>query len=261
MPRVLFSLLVAVSLAHAAGASAAWAAASPQRAPSADRTTLDVPYVPQSEALCGGAAAAMVFRYWGDAHAGVEPFERLVDRRAGGIADAVLVEAIAARGWTTTRLAGSIDALRDQIASRHPVIILLQDRPTRYHYLVVTGVEANAVVVHDPAWGPSRRIPIADLIRLWRPASFWALVVLPPPDRKAAPAVVTGPPASPERSRCDLLLDQAVGRVRAQGLADADEQFGAVSQACPDAAGPLRELAGVRLVQHRWRDADDFATR
>ncbi len=203
----------------------------------------------------------MVFRYWGDAHAGVEPFEPLVDRRAGGIADAVLVQAIAARGWTTTRLAGSIDALRDQIASRHPVIILLQDRPTRYHYLVVIGVEPNAIVVHDPAWGPSRRIPIADLIRLWRPASFWALVVLPPADRTAAPAGVGDSRASPELSRCDLLLDQAVARVRMQGLAEADEQFGAVSQACPDAAGPLRELAGVRFAQHRWRDANDLATR
>ncbi len=32
---------------------------------------LDVPYLPQTDALCGGAAAAMVFRYWGDRHADV----------------------------------------------------------------------------------------------------------------------------------------------------------------------------------------------
>jgi hypothetical protein len=44
---------------------------------------IDVPYLPQTDALCGGAAAAMVFRYWGDAHAGVEQFALLVDRRAG----------------------------------------------------------------------------------------------------------------------------------------------------------------------------------
>ena len=30
---------------------------------------IEVPYLPQTDALCGGAAAAMVFRYWGDAHA------------------------------------------------------------------------------------------------------------------------------------------------------------------------------------------------
>ena len=31
--------------------------------------SLPVPYLPQTDALCGGAAAAMVFRYWGDVHA------------------------------------------------------------------------------------------------------------------------------------------------------------------------------------------------
>ena len=46
---------------------------------------IDVPFLPQTEALCGGAAAAMVFRYWGDAHADVQEFAPLVDRRAGGI--------------------------------------------------------------------------------------------------------------------------------------------------------------------------------
>ena len=47
---------------------------------------MDVPYLPQTDALCGGAAAAMVFRYWGDAHADAQEFAALVDRRAGGIA-------------------------------------------------------------------------------------------------------------------------------------------------------------------------------
>ena len=29
-------------------------------------TVLDVPFIAQSELLCGGAAAAMVMRYWGE---------------------------------------------------------------------------------------------------------------------------------------------------------------------------------------------------
>jgi hypothetical protein len=261
VPRALFSLLVIVSLAHAADPSAAWASPSRQSASTPQPTLLDVPYVPQSEALCGAAAAAMVFRYWGDAHAGVEPFEHLVDARAGGIADGVLIHAIAERGWNTLRIAGSIDALREQIANRHPVIILLQDRPNRYHYLVVVGIEPNAIVVHDPAWGPTRRIAIADLIRLWRPAGFWALVVLPPADRTAAPPRVTARPAAPVHDRCETLLDQAVSRVRTEGLSAADDAIGGVMRECPEAAGPLRELAGVRFAQHRWQDADDLASR
>ena len=53
---------------------------------------IDVPYLPQTDALCGGAAAAMVFRYWGDAHAdaqdvraaGRSPGRRDRQRRADG---------------------------------------------------------------------------------------------------------------------------------------------------------------------------------
>jgi len=58
----------------------------------ASSLALDVPYLPQTDALCGGAAAAMVFRYWGDAHADVQEFASLVDRRAGGIAKAIVAE-------------------------------------------------------------------------------------------------------------------------------------------------------------------------
>jgi hypothetical protein len=266
VPRVLFSLLVALALSPAAVSSASGAAPASQRAEGSERATLDVPYVPQSDALCGGAAAAMVFRYWGDAHAGVEPFAPLVDARAGGIADDVLVHAIVTRGWQAVRIAGSIDVLRDQIDRKRPVIILLQDRPARYHYLVVTGVERRAVVVHDPAWGPSRRIQIDDFVRLWRPAHFWALVVLPPVDRAPvdpaiAPATASPAPSSPPPNRCDELLNQAVGRVREHGMATADAEIGAVQAACPEAAGPPRELAGVRFAQHRWQEANDLASR
>ena len=47
-------------------------------------TTVEVPYLSQTDLLCGGAAAAMVFRYWGDFHADVQQFASLVDVRAGG---------------------------------------------------------------------------------------------------------------------------------------------------------------------------------
>src|SRR6476646_3050121 len=98
----------------------------------ASSLAIDVPYLPQTEALCGGAAAAMVFRYWGDAHAGVDEFAPLVDRRAGGIADDVLVKASAAKVWAATTFAGSVDRLQDEIRQQHPVIILVADGSTRY---------------------------------------------------------------------------------------------------------------------------------
>ena len=120
--------------------------------------TADVPFLPQTPDLCGGAAAAMVFRYWGDAHAGVAQFAPLVDRKASGIADEALVEAVRARGWQAVSFAGTTDLLREHLQERRPIIVLLHDRSNRHHYVVVTAVEGNGVTVHDPEWGPSRLI-------------------------------------------------------------------------------------------------------
>jgi predicted double-glycine peptidase len=230
--------------------------------------SLAVPYLPQTDALCGGAAAAMVFRYWGDAHADVEQFAPLVDKRAGGIADAVLVKAIEERGWRSLLFSGSVNQLNEQLHNGRPVVILVADHGGRHHYLVVTGIEPDAVLVHDPAWGPSRRMAFADLVRVWRPTHFWSLVILPP-DRRAT----STSPSTAERaeraensrlkfgSECDRRLQDAIDEAGRHTPDEAYEILDRVRAQCPAKAGPLGELAGVRFAQHRWRDAEDLAER
>ena len=178
---------------------------------------IDVPYLPQTDALCGGAAAAMVFRYWGDTHADAQEFAPLVDRRAGGIASGVLTDAVSRRGWRTAR-AGSLDALAARVRDREPVIVLLPDRGDRYHYVVVTAVSDAAIGVHDPAWGPSRSIRTPDFEKAWQAAGFWSLVILPPPlgpgpagrRRDALPLVRDGLGASPATDICDARLNLGI---------------------------------------------------
>jgi len=233
--------------------------------------TLDVPYLPQTEALCGGAAAAMLFRYWGDAHASVQQFEPLVDRAAGGIADTALVAAIASRGWTTATLTGSIEVLRAELAAHRPPIILIADRPQRYHYVVVVGFGDRDVLVHDPTWGPARRVPVESLQRTWEATRFWMLRVTPglagpgaqatvPPAVAAADAssFVRGggssdPPSVP--MACDAALDEALDDIGLQGLARADAALREVASRCPADARPWSELAGVRFAQERWSES------
>ena len=60
---------------------------------------LDVPYVLQSEELCGGAAVAMVMRYWGATGIYAESFSSLVDKRARGIKGEDLIRSLHERGW------------------------------------------------------------------------------------------------------------------------------------------------------------------
>ena len=54
-------------------------------APTASRVALQVPYVAQSELLCGGAAIAMIERWWGRRGVFAEDFAYLVHADSGGI--------------------------------------------------------------------------------------------------------------------------------------------------------------------------------
>jgi hypothetical protein len=223
--------------------------------------TIDVPFVPQTSLLCGGAAAAMLFRYWGEAHADVQQFSPLVDRRAGGIASGVLVDAVQALGWRTEQFTGSIDELARRLGAGQPVIVLVADRRRGYHYLVVVGVTNAAIVVHDPSWGPSREIAHDAFVRAWRAAAFWSLSIRPEPGRavRAPVALTTASVQFGAVTACDAMLDRAIDAVRQRGLDAADEALGAVQRQCPASSGPWRELAGVRFAQQRWGEASALA--
>jgi Peptidase C39 family len=228
----------------------------------ASAPAMEVPFLPQTDALCGGAAAAMMFRYWGDAHADVQEFARLVDRRAGGILNTALAEAVEKRGWRAGHIEGSLDALRASLRERQPVIVLVPERANRYHYVVVTGATGEDVVLHDPSWGPSRVMRAVDFERAWRAAAFWSLVILPP--ASGAIPLTSSAPAAPEvravpAGACDEKLAHAVAEIREHGLERADDVLGRVRADCPSAAGPLRELSGIRFAERRWSDAEALA--
>ena len=238
---------------------------------------LEVPYLSQTEGMCGGAAAAMLFRYWGDTHADIQQFATLVDKRAGGIAEQALVDAVKRRGWRTYYFAGSIALLGEHLQRGRPVVILIQDSPGRYHFIVVTGVTDTEVIVHDPAWGPSRQLPVSRLLREWRSTGFWSLLILPKispsaegahtgivpqtDQGQATPDVISDEPdlSSASSSVCARLLASAIADVERRGLSEADEILGEVRSRCPDAAGPLRELAAVRFAERRWQEATTLA--
>lgn len=242
---------------------------------------LDVPYLPQTEALCGGAATAMIFRYWGDAHASVQQFAPLVDREAGGIADTALIGAIRDRHWNALRVDGSIATLRSELNAGRPPMLLIEDRPQRYHYVVVVGVDDAGVLLHDPTWGPSRRFSFEKLEAQWKPSGFWTLRITPTQDVRLKPdatfegrsPIVEGrspieasatSSATPVREAhastpCDGQLDAALDRIAAEGLARAAEILQPLIAACPDSPGPLREMAGVRFAEKNWTQAARLA--
>ena len=152
---------------------------------------LAVPFLPQSEALCGGAAAAMVMRYWGAQDVFADSFAPLVDRSAGGIRQSALVGALEERRWTAVAGPGDAGQLAQELGRGRPVIALIEDRPGRYHYVVVVSSAAGKIVLHDPARAPSRVMDGKKFDTAWQKSHRWMLILLPP-----AP---TTPPSEAEK--------------------------------------------------------------
>jgi ABC-type bacteriocin/lantibiotic exporter with double-glycine peptidase domain len=142
-----------VHLAAIIGTTSLAAAENPQAAPS---VVLDVPYVGQTEALCGGAALAMIFRYWGRTGVYSEDFAALVEEDEGGIRTSVLAAEVRRRGWQAIDFSGSASAVQRLLREGRPLLALIEDRPGRYHYVVLTGWVGDLVLFHDPLGAPFR---------------------------------------------------------------------------------------------------------
>jgi hypothetical protein len=202
---------------------------------------LDVPFVPQSEALCGGAAVSMVMRYWSaQTEVYAEDFAALVDERAGGISVGALARAVGERGWQAHSFAATAADVQTHIGEGRPVIALIdpfdsralaQGKP-RLHYVVIVAWTNDRVVFHDPAANPFRSMDVAAFDRVWRATGRTTLLVLPP----LARAMGAGPVA--ETASCD--------RTPCHG-------------ACPQCGNPVRTSAGRLFLDRRYGDAATLA--
>jgi hypothetical protein len=233
---------------------------------------LDVPYLPQSEALCGGAAVAMVMRYWGATDVYAETFADLVDPAAQGIRGEDLLKALHSRGWQAASLRGDPAAVQTHLAARRPVVALIEDRPGRFHYVVVVGWSRGRVIVHDPARAPFRVLDEKSFSGAWSESGFWTLVATPPdtepgrvgPGDGAAAALLrgAGTATAPEPgTTCDAMVAEAV---RLAGATDVDGARGVLevaAETCPGDAAPWREMAGLHALRSQWRDAAEDARR
>lgn len=236
------------------GGALASAQSPPKAVQEPPAPVLEVPYLPQTELLCGGAAVAMVERFWGRRGVYAEDFVELVRPELRGITTDDLAAAARARGWDTRTSDGTPEGIRQLLGQGVPVVVLIQVAPGRYHYVVVLGWSGERVVFHDPARGPSRVMDEATFLAGWNGADRWTLVLLPV---ASAPASAVPPPPSPPSDSlpCRPWLDQALDAVAADRLDHAADLLARAAGACPDQPLVLRELAGVRFKQHRVVEA------
>jgi hypothetical protein len=242
---------------------------------------LDVPYVPQSEALCGGAALAMVLRYWGGPPLHAEDFTALIEPGAAGIRTDTLVAAVRARGWTALPVTATPADLREHLGRGRPVIALLGVGSGALHYVVLVSWANGGVIYHDPAVAPFRVSSERDFDEAWVRSGRWGLLVLPPPN--ATEAAERGPArldstrtpvsapdsaasATPETAArviptCDAMVGDAVAHARSGDTAAAERLLRAAEALCPGSAAPLREWAGLRFMAEDWKGAARLAER
>ncbi len=261
-----------VLLVWTAGATAAGGPAEPAAPPPAGQIgsnrLLDVPYLPQTEDLCGGAAVAMVLRYWGERRVYPEDFAELVDRSASGIRTDVLAADLRRRGsrvFPVDANAGSNgEWIRQQVELGRPIVALIEVRPNRYHYVVVVAWTGDQVIVHDPARAPFRAMSRAEFDGAWAQAGRWAMLILPsedsPPDVEASSPTPTSETAPPTDT-CGALVQQMVALALAGDVGAAETGLLAATRVCPRNAAAWRELAGSRFLQSRWAEASLFAER
>ena len=227
---------------------------------------LDVPYLPQSEALCGGAAAAMVMRYWTGSVVYADAFASLVNEEAGGIRGDDLVRTLRDRGWQAVSFRGDREVAADYLAHRRPLIVLIEDSPNRFHYVVVVGWWRDRVIAHDPARTPFRIYEEKNFVAAWAKSGHWTLLATPPvgaESRPEAPSLAPAPTRPPGDATATTCASMVSAGVRLAGAGDLDRAASLLEVAkelCVTDPAPLRELAGIHVVRKDWSRAAQLAS-
>ena len=229
---------------------------------------LDVPYVSQAPELCGGAAVAMVLRYWGERDVFPQDFASLVGVGEDGILTGALTSAVRERGWqalVVSAVANARARIQLEIDRGRPLIALIEVGPRTYHYVVIVGTTDREVVLHDPARAPFRTLDWADFDRAWAATGRWMMLVLPPSGLRPDDHVARAKPASSDlavradATLCEALVERGVQMALSGDLEGAEQGLVAATAFCPNDPASWREFAGLRFSQSRWSEARDMA--
>lgn len=131
---------------------------------------------PQTRRDCGAACLSMVYRSLGKEVSQDEIWPAIAKpSRFGAVSSTTYLMAQDAlnRGFAAVAIQARhpLQALRLYSQSGTRAILnhrLAQDSPLG-HYSVLVDMDEHEVVLHDPLYGPSRRIPCTELLELWKP--------------------------------------------------------------------------------------------
>ena len=201
----------------------------------------------------------MVMRYFGATNVYAETFSSLVDQSAGGIHGQDLLTALETRGWQAQSFRGDAALVQSHLAASRPAVALIQDRPGRFHYVVIVGWSGGRVIVHDPARAPFRLLDEKQFTDAWAQSGYWTLVAAPPAHAAAAaesapePHTPAGAAPGGTDAPCGGMVDEGVRLSGTGELDDARRLLELAAAECPASAAPWRELAGIHALKSEWR--------
>ncbi|MEY4562620.1 MAG: hypothetical protein RLZZ618_1897 [Pseudomonadota bacterium] len=144
----------------------------------------DTPFFPQTDRLCGPAAAATVLGALGiHAEAAALGDDMFLPSRKGSL-QAELVATLRRNGALATQVPGTLEAVLREVAAGRPVLVLQNlgySWAPAWHYAVVVGydLEAREVLLRS---GTERRqrLSLRTFEHTWARSDFWALVATRP---------------------------------------------------------------------------------
>jgi ABC-type bacteriocin/lantibiotic exporter with double-glycine peptidase domain len=150
---------------------------------------LDVPFVKQERDGCGAASIAMVMQYWqlqqgqpvNDISDAREIQRTLYSAKAHGIYASNIERYFQENGFRTFTIRGEWEDLKQHLDKGRPLIVALKPASGggAFHYVVVTGLGPDFVMVNDPAQRKLLQEDRPSFEREWSAAGKWTLLALP----------------------------------------------------------------------------------
>jgi ABC-type bacteriocin/lantibiotic exporter with double-glycine peptidase domain len=149
---------------------------------------LDVPFVKQEKDGCGAASIAMVMQYWQaqqgqPANDSSDPSQiqrTLYSAKAHGIFASDMERYFQENRFRTFTIRGEWEDLKQHLDKGRPLIVALKPASGgALHFVVVTGLGPEMVMVNDPAQRKLLRLDRPSFEREWSAAGKWTLLVLP----------------------------------------------------------------------------------
>jgi ABC-type bacteriocin/lantibiotic exporter with double-glycine peptidase domain len=149
---------------------------------------LDVPFVKQAKDGCGAASIAMVMQYWqvqegqpaNDTSDASQIQRTLYSAKAHGIYASDMERYFQEKGFRTFTIRGEWKDLEQHLGKGRPLILALKPSSGgALHYVVVTGLGPEVVMVNDPAQRKLMQQDRPSFEREWSAAGKWTLLALP----------------------------------------------------------------------------------